>query len=176
MKKGCIVFFIVAIIILSGIALTLPKENSKVEYLRIHIRANSNLQIDQAVKYKVKTAVVEYLAPYIAQCDTKAKAEEMLKDNLDGVERVADKVLKQNGFNYTSSAGIKNEKFPTRVYSNLTLESGYYDALILNLGSGQGDNWWCVVYPPLCFTGEGVNYQYRSKIFDIINGFFNKKN
>ena len=54
------------------------------------------------------------------------------------------------------------------------VEKGFYDALIINLGSGEGDNWWCVVYPPLCFVGEG-NYVYRSKIKDVINDFFKKE-
>ena len=175
MKKFCIVFVIVAIIILTGIGLIFPKENKSVEYLRIHIRANSNLQADQSVKYQVKQAVVDYLTPFIADCTTKSMAEQMVKENLLGIEQVANGVLKQNGFNYNSSAKINNESFPTRVYDGVVLDSGYYDALIINLGSGEGDNWWCVVYPPLCFTGEGTNYQYKSKILGIINDFFYKK-
>ena len=62
---------------------------------------------------------------------------------------------------------IRNEKFPTRVYGDLTLESGYYDAVIVELGKAEGANWWCVVYPPLCFS-SGENIEYRSKIADII--------
>ena len=64
------------------------------------------------------------------------------------------------------------ERFPTRVYEGVTLAAGVYDALILELGSGEGDNWWCVVYPPLCFTGGSVNVVYRSKIAQIIRQFF----
>ena len=175
MKKFCISFLIVAIIFLSGIGLLLPQGNVKTEYLRIHIRANSNLESDQAVKYQIKGAVVKYLTPYIAECDTKEKATKMLNDNLSNIEKVADSVLAKKGFNYHSSASIKNEEFPTRVYGGLTLESGFYDALIINLGSGSGDNWWCVVYPPLCFTGNGVGYTYRSKIADVINDFIKRK-
>ena len=126
-------------------------------------------------KYLVKEAVVEYLTPYIAQCDTKRKAETLLTDRLEEIEAVADKVLRENGFDYTSSAGVKNEKFPTRVYGSLTLSAGFYDALIINLGSGSGDNWWCVVYPPLCFTGDsGAGYVYKSKIMEIIDDFFSR--
>ena len=67
------------------------------------------------------------------------------------------------------------EEFPTRVYGGLTLENGFYDALIIELGSGKGDNWWCVVYPPLCFSGEGTNYVYKSKLKQIINDFYEKQ-
>ena len=171
MRKICISFLIVAIIILSGICLILPKDTVKTEYLRIHIRANSNAEIDQTVKYKVKEQVVIFLTPYIAECDTKQKAINMLSVRLKGVEEVANRVLEENGFDYKSKAKIKNEEFPTRVYSGVQLEKGFYDALIIELGDGKGDNWWCVVYPPLCFTGEGVAYQYKSKILEIILDF-----
>ena len=173
MKKICISFLIVAIIILSCIGLNLNGQSENKEYLRIHVRANSNLETDQAVKYKVRDAVVEYLTPFIAECDTKEKAERLLTGRLEQISIVAEQVLMENGFNYGASAKVKNEKFPTRVYGELKLASGYYDALILELGSGKGDNWWCVVYPPLCFTGTGTNYTYKSKIKQIIDEFFN---
>ena len=175
MKKFCISFFILAIIILSAIGLNLEENNVKKEYLRIHVRANSNLEQDQMVKYKVRDAVVEYLTPFIAECDTKEKAQTLLTSRLSEIERVVNGVLKGNGFNYTSSAFVRNEKFPSRVYGEIELAEGFYDALIINLGSGKGDNWWCVVYPPLCFSGEGKNYVYKSKIMKIIDEFFNRQ-
>ena len=170
-RKACISFLIVAIIVLSGISLTSQKSGQEQEYLRIHIRANSNLSVDQQVKYLVKDKVVDFLTPYIAECDTKQKAENMLYNNLDNIEQVALMVLRANGFDYSVKASVKNEQFPTRYYQDLCLKSGFYDALILQLGEGKGDNWWCVVYPPLCFTGEGQNYKYKSKILDIISDF-----
>ena len=175
MKKYCISFLIVGIIILSVMGINLTSTNQHTEYLRIHIRADSNLPEAQAVKYKVKDAVVQFLTPYVAECDTKKKAEKLLADNLDKIESVADRVLAENGYSYKSKASVKNECFPTRVYGGFQLESGFYDALIIELGSGLGDNWWCVVYPPLCFTDGGSGYVYRSKIINIINEFFNKE-
>lgn len=175
MKKACISFLIIGIIFLSGIGLSQNQVEQKKEYLRIHIRANSNLSVDQQVKYLVKDKVVDFLTPFIAECNTKEKAQTMLNDNLKNIESVATSVLRANGFTYSVKASVKNEKFPTRVYQNLCLESGFYDALILELGEGKGDNWWCVVYPPLCFAGEGQNYKYKSKILDIIQGFFDKE-
>lgn len=172
MKKICITFFAFLIIVLSAIGLTLPKSAPETEYLRIHIRAESNDERDQNVKYLVKAAVVDYLTPYIAECDTKKKAETLLTGRIPEIERVADEVLSSNGFRYTAKAEVRTEKFPTRSYGELTLESGYYEALIIELGSGKGDNWWCVVYPPLCFTGEGKGYVYKSKIYRIIKNFF----
>ncbi len=175
MKKLCITFLIIGIIVLSGIGLLSYQEQPHKEYLRIHIRANSNISSDQQIKYIVKDKIVDYLTPFIAECDTKQKAENMLKNNLFGIEQVAKSTLRQNGFDYSVKASVKREEFPTRVYDGVCLESGFYDALIIELGSGKGDNWWCVVYPPLCFTKSGQGYVYRSKILDIINDFFNKE-
>ena len=175
MKKCCITFTLFLIIILSGIALGLkPQENVHSEYLRIHIRADSNEKTAQSVKYRVKDAVVAFLTPFIAECDTKSKAEIKKKKKLSEIEKVADKVLYEQGFDYKARAKINTEEFPTRNYGEFTLESGYYDALIIELGSGKGDNWWCVVYPPLCFTGSGTNYVYKSKILEIIKRFSEK--
>ena len=174
MKKICISLFLISIIFLTVITSTSNQVEQK-DYLRIHIRANSNSVQDQSVKYKVKEELVKYLTPYIAECNTKEKAQSMLKEQLFAVQEVADSVLEKSGFDYKSNAEIRQEKFPTRKYGQLTLDAGFYDALIIELGSGEGDNWWCVVYPPLCFTGQGSAYQYKSKIREIIDDFIKKE-
>lgn len=166
--------FIVAGLIVLGFLL--PSEKTHTEYLRIHIRADSNSPDDQAVKLKVRDKVVEFITPKIADCDSKEKAEKVIRDNLTGIEEVCDNVLSENNFDYKSTARVNEEKFPTRTYQSLTLESGYYDALIIELGSGSGDNWWCVVYPPLCFTTGNVKYEYKSKLLEIIDKFFKVHN
>ena len=80
----------------------------------------------------------------------------------------------ENGFSYTARAEVRREEFPTRVYEDVTLEAGMYDALIVELGTGEGANWWCVLYPPMCFSGEatGENIVFRSRIAEIIRSFF----
>ena len=174
MKQFCIIILTCTILILSVIGIGLPKKEST-EYLRIHIRANSNSEVDQEVKYSVKEKIVNYLTPILAECKTKKNAEAELTKNLDKIEEIADNVLLENGYDYLSNAKINNEKFPTRTYGNLTLSSGYYDALIIELGEAKGENWWCVVYPPLCFVeGDGAIY-YRSKLLEIINEFIKSK-
>ena len=175
MRKVCISFLIIGIIVLSGIGLWSYQPKSHSEYLRIHIRANSNLDCDQQVKYLVKDEIVSFLTPFIAGCNTKQKAKKMLEDNLSNMQRVAKNVLVKKGFDYSVKVKIKNEQFPTRIYNGVQLDGGFYDALIVELGSAKGDNWWCVVYPPLCFTGEGQGQIYKSKILDIINDFFKKE-
>lgn len=142
------------------------------DYLRIHVRANSNEQIDQNVKYIVKDEVVKFITPYAAQCVDKQTAMKVIENIIPEIEKVCDKTLKANGFDYTARAQVRAEEFPTRVYGELTLEAGLYDALIIELGTGKGDNWWCVIYPPLCFTSGTTEVEYRSAIYEIIKKFF----
>ena len=141
----------------------------KTEYLRIHVRANSNSLVDQEIKYLIKDEVVKYLTPIVANCSSKEDAVELLNIHKNAINRLIEGLLVENGFNYGAKTTVKEENFPTRVYEGVTLLAGYYDALIIELGSGQGDNWWCVVYPPLCFTGN-EDITYRSKILELIKG------
>lgn len=150
----------------------LKTEQESTEFFRIHIRANSNLEEDQYVKYLIKDEVVEYLTPYLANCQSFEDVEQVLSSKIDGIQTVADNVLRENGFTYSTTAKINNEYFPTRSYAGYVLDSGYYDALILEIGEGIGDNWWCVVYPPLCFVDTTQNVVYKSKFLEIINKFF----
>ncbi len=171
--------FLISLLILGGIAGLAfglggfgGKKSEADAYLRVHIRADSNETEAQAVKYKVRDAVVEYLTPVVAACETKEEAIGRITANLGAVETVAKRVLAANGFSYGAKASIRREEFPTRVYDGVTLDAGVYDALIIELGSGAGDNWWCVVYPPLCFTSGNGNIVYKSKIAEIIRRFF----
>lgn len=175
MKKFAVIALLVAAIlgVVFAFAGTGKRETADAaSYLRVHIRANSNGEEDQAVKYKVRDAVVAFLTPTVAECETKAEAMQKIGAKLGEAEEVAERVLAENGFFYGARAEIRKEEFPTRVYENATLEAGVYDALILELGTGKGDNWWCVVYPPLCFGGGKTNIIYKSKIKEIIEKFF----
>lgn len=178
MKNLCIFFLSFVIISLTALGfsgvLAMKSEENFGEYLRIHIRADSNESEAQAVKYKVRDRVVEYLTPIVAECQTKKAAMQKMRASLQSIEKVACAVLEENGFFYGATASLDAERFPTRVYGEYVLPAGEYSALILRLGSGQGDNWWCVVYPPLCFVGDGhANIIYKSKIKEIINKFYN---
>lgn len=174
MKKFIAVILVAAAVIGAVIFASNYKTESTADndYLRIHVRANSNSDIDQNIKYKVKDEVVKYITPYAAQCTDKTAAMEVIGGILSDIEKVCDRVLRENGFSYKSKAGVHAEEFPTRIYGELTLENGLYDALIIELGSGEGDNWWCVIYPPLCFTSGTADVKYRSAIYDIIHKFF----
>ena len=146
-------------------------ENS--EYLRIHIRADSNEDEAQAVKYKVRDCVVDYLTPILAECETKVQAMRGVEARLTELAEISTSILQQEGFFYQATAALTVEEFPTRVYDGHTLPAGEYTALLILLGRGEGDNWWCVAYPPLCFAATGTNVIYKSKLKEIIENFYN---
>ncbi len=168
MKKFCITFLLSGIIILTAVVFgRFSGQEKNGEFLRIHIRADSNDFEDQEVKYFVRDGVVAYLTPIVANATDKISAIGLLRENLDGIERIADGILQEYGFSYTATAELKKEEFPTRTYGEYTLDGGVYDCLILRLGSGTGDNWWCVVYPPLCFANT-PDIRYKSLIAEQI--------
>lgn len=174
MKK--IIFAAVALVVVV-LAIVLVPHQTNSDFLRIHIRADSNSDADQSVKYVVKTAVVDYLTPYLADATTKEKAMAVVKSHAAEIKQVCDQTLAANGKNYTATVRVCAESFPDRSYNGTTLPAGVYDAVIIELGSGSGNNWWCVVYPPLCFVGgegsEGGNITYKSKIWEIIQNWQN---
>ena len=177
MKKILIIIALIAAVA-ATLFIVKTNETQRVEayadYLRIHVRANSNSAEDQQVKYEVKDEAVKFITPYVKECVDKERAMEVMKGLLPEIEKVCDAALRQRGYTYGARAAIREEKFPTRVYGDLTLEEGVYDALIIELGTGTGDNWWCVIYPPLCFTSASADVEYRSVIMDIINKFKSK--
>ena len=179
MRNFCIIFLSLIIISLTAVGfsgeLSKNNQNAGAEYLRIHIRADSNEAEAQAVKYKVRDRVVEYLTPIVASCQTKEESLKGIADALQDIQRIAEEVLTDFGFAYGASASLEQEVFPTRVYGEYILPSGEYSALILRLGGGNGDNWWCVVYPPLCFVENTNGYVYKSKILEVINDFINSR-
>ena len=172
MKKFSITFILLSIIILLVAVGANFTSKTKTEYLRIHVRANSNQAVDQNVKYELKDKIVDYLTPYIANVNTKSGAISLLNDKKSTLQNICNAYLVAKGFTYKAKVSIKQEYFPTRIYDDLTLDAGYYDAIIVELGKGEGDNWWCVVYPPLCFV-ENAPVKYRSKLLEIINKFKN---
>lgn len=179
-KLSCMLICLLVVAIFCGTVFF--DKNSEVfvntdNLLRIHIRANSNEQVDQNIKFKIKDEFVNFLTPLVANCMDKQSAIDVIIKHATKLEQIADEVLTKNNLDYTSKVQVKQEYFPTRKYENYVVSSGIYDAVIVSLGSASGNNWWCVVYPPLCFTNftNSQNVVYKSKIMEIINKFFSKE-
>ena len=172
-NKICVIVVLILLLIIG--ASFLPTAEVEYDYLRLHIRANSNSEIDQNIKYEIKDELVEFLTPYFCNVTSKNEAIEIVNNLKEKMSEICVDVLRKNGFNYSANVKINNEYFPTRTYSNTTLESGYYDAVIVELGSAEGDNWWCVMYPPLCFiTRENqTEITFKSKIAEWFKSLFN---
>lgn len=139
--------------ILLGIFLFGGKTNVSEDYMRIHVVANSNSNFDQNIKYVVKDAVVEYLSPRLENAQNKEDAKEIILKHKENLQSVTNLVLHESGAKYTANICVTHEDFPTRAYGKLVLEEGLYDVLQINLGEAKGDNWWCVVFPTVCFRG-----------------------
>jgi len=162
------------------VALGLPQGSgggmNESDFLRLHIRANSNSDVDQDIKFDVRQEIVNELTPIFAGVTSRQMAMETLQNNIGRVEAAANRVLLAGGFGYSARAGLRTEFFPTRHYNGHTLPEGVYDALIISLGAGAGDNWWCVVYPPLCFLENNIGGDkgvvYRSRLQEIIRRYF----
>ncbi len=158
------------------------------DVVRLHILANSDSQADQSVKLLVRDALLESGNEIFSGTVTVQQAKRCLEKNAYKLIATAEKVLKENGFDYGASVTLTTEYFPTREYENFTLPAGEYLAVRVLLGEGKGHNWWCVMFPPLCLpaasekteleTVFGVDgaaivktqakYEIRFKIVEII--------
>ena len=171
MKKFVVILSLVLFI---GVgALFIPEQEVDCDYLRLHIRANSNNELDQKIKYEIKDVLIEFLTPSLCNVQSKEKAIEIVNNNSNLIKAKCLELLNRKCFNYSVNIKISNEYFPTRTYANTTLESGYYDAVVVELGEAVGDNWWCVMYPPLCFVNKNEN-QTQIKYKSIIYEWFKK--
>lgn len=125
----------------------------KTDTLRLHIIANSDSDFDQELKLKVRDRVLEYADGLFAEASGKTEAEALAKYSASDIKAVAEEVIAESGANYSVSVEITNMWFETRSYDGFTLPAGDYDAVRIIIGAGEGHNWWCVMYPPLCLPG-----------------------
>lgn len=125
-------------------------KNISDNFLRLHIVANSDSTEDQMLKYEIRDAIIEYFNSYLKNVNTKDEAISILSEHIADIYEIASNVQKENGFNYPINVSINKSYFPTKDYSNIILPEGYYDALKIEIGNADGQNWWCVMFPSLC--------------------------
>ena len=118
---------------------------------RLHVIANSNSKEDQDLKLKVRDNLLNYMNNICSDCKTKAEAMKIANENKQIFQEIAEKTIKENGYNYDVKVNINNFYFPTKSYGDISLPAGYYDALRVEIGKAEGQNWWCVMFPSLCF-------------------------
>ena len=135
-------------------AKTLNYEDVKDSLIRFHVIANSDNDEDQTLKLKVKNKVIEYLYPYLSKSRSVDNSREIIKNNMDKVKTIAEDVIRQEGYDYCVNLELSRENFPDKSYGNIVLPQGNYEAFRIIIGKGEGRNWWCVMFPPLCFVDE----------------------
>lgn len=123
--------------------------------IRLHVVAASDSEEDQKVKLQVRDAVVGYVEQALSHAMSVEEAKAWLHENLPGIEAAANDVLRRLGFTQNAKVTLQREAFPVRHYDSFSLPSGVYDSLRVTIGEGQGQNWWCVVFPSLCLPAAG---------------------
>ena len=126
--------------------------NLKNNLFRLHVIANSDSKEDQALKLKVRDNVLKYMNSLNINFSSKNEFLEKLNNELPNLEEIASQTIANEGFSYPVSAYITTCEFPTKTYGNISFPAGVYDALRIEIGEHVGQNWWCVMFPPLCFV------------------------
>lgn len=122
--------------------------------IRFHVLANSDSKEDQQLKLKVRDAIGNFMQPRLSGISDIEKSRQVVEKNLLAIEEEAKKVISEEGYTYTVSAKLTKTQFPQKTYGNYTFQAGSYEALEVIIGKGGGQNWWCVMYPNLCFFGS----------------------
>lgn len=125
--------------------------------VRLHVLANSDSEEDQAVKLAVRDAILDVTVPLLQGCQTKEEAVELLEANHPLLRETAQSVLREEGFDDTVSIEMGLEDYPTRTYDSFCFPAGEYISMRVSLGAGEGQNWWCCLFPPLCLGVATVN-------------------
>lgn len=155
-EKKCVI--LLALTIIMGFLLfytyTGDMQNEHPGLVRLHVIANSNTAGDQALKLKVRDAIIEYMSD---QDDLKDidETRKYLKANTGRIEKIAEGVIAAEGAGYNAKVNLGVRYIPEKTYGDITFPAGNYEALNITIGSGKGENWWCVLFPPLCILDEG---------------------
>lgn len=119
---------------------------------RLHVIANSDSKDDQDLKYKVRDSILEYINELAVDCSSKDEVIALATEKQEALHDIAKKVIEENGYDYDVNISIGNFEFPTKTYGDISFPAGNYDALRVEIGEASGQNWWCVMFPPLCFV------------------------
>ena len=126
-------------------------ENISNAVFRLHVLANSDSEEEQSLKIKVRDELLKYMNSISSNCTTKEEAISVAESHKEEFQKIAENTIKENGYDYSVKINIGNFYFPTKNYGDISLPAGLYDALRVEIGEAKGQNWWCVMFPSLCF-------------------------
>ena len=189
MKTKIIALFCACFMLLTAIDALIPRSESKVfdNVIRLHVLADDNSAAAQSIKLKVRDAILNECGDIFSGSDNIITAEANLSENMAKIEEISNRVLLENGVTYKASAELGNEDYPTREYEGFSLPAGNYKSLRIKLGKATGNNWWCILFPPLCtkasndLSSSGINekdtevftkpkYKFRFKLLEFFGG------
>ena len=148
------IFLIVTILLISFVFYSASIQKSlSSKVLRLHILANSNSSFDQELKLKVRDNVINYVTPLLKDSLSLSQTKEIISRNIDDINAIAQETVSKYS-NYKTYISLASSNFPTKHYGNFSFPAGNYEALKIIIGEGKGNNWWCVMFPPLCFTNS----------------------
>lgn len=162
-RKRILISVSILIVMILAITVVIGNEIRKIDactydyrekLIRFHVIANSDSEDDQELKLKVRDAVIAYLEPKLEKSSSIEESEEIIKGEYKNLEEISKNIIDENGYTYNVAIGLKYSNFPAKQYSSVVLPAGEYKALKIVIGEGKGKNWWCVMFPPLCFVDE----------------------
>lgn len=174
MKKTfvLIIFIFVFYVFISDVLaknITIPNDA-----IRIRIIPNSNSSFDQDIKLKVKDRLEITMYDLLKDAESSEEAKEIIQNNLELVDKDVKKILSDENYDKGYTINFGKNYFPEKEYKGVKYEEGYYESLLITLGKGEGDNWWCVLFPPLCLIEgeEDTEVEYKSIVMEILNKYF----
>ncbi len=166
------IFFVVLPVVLLIVISNVISEKKLIpeDAIRIRVIAQSNLESDQKTKMKIKEELENLLYPRLEHAKTISEADILIRSSLDSVDKIVSKYSNNFNINY----GLNY--FPKKEYKGIVYDEGEYNSLVVTLGSGLGENWWCVLFPPICQleAQESTDVEYRSLVADTINKYIKK--
>ena len=155
MKKICVLAGILISLVVTGVVMNVKwnymQADLAEEVFRFHVLANSDSKEDQALKMQVKEAVIAYMKQELPESDSVEVTKNWARANTGEIVKLAEQVIKEEGYDYSVTAEVTTCDFPEKTYGDITFPSGEYEALRIKIGKAKGQNWWCVLYPNLCF-------------------------
>lgn len=145
---------IIAGLVIAGMQVKAGEKPLEDSVLRLHVVANSDSIEDQALKIKVKDEIVRFMQDEFREAKTEEEAVLIAKENRQEIKKIALKVIREEGFSYPVEVYVDKFEFPVKSYGNLVFPAGRYEAVKVVIGEGEGKNWWCVLFPPLCLVSS----------------------
>lgn len=172
--KKCIMLITLFITIYTIIGNVMAEKNMiPDDAIRIRIIANSNSKRDQAIKYRVKKYLEKEMYNLLKDSKSVEEVRNKINSNLNNEQKSINEILKQENYDLPFEINFGYNYFPKKEFKGITYEEGYYESLVVTLGEGLGDNWWCVLFPPLCMieAEDSTDVEYTSMVKEILNRY-----